>query len=180
MTLTIDDRMAEVRRIIDAGDPYTECLNGLWGLLESSTEFTRLVPESNRIKFTGSNLKPIPEEISGSMVPEVRLIQTGMTPHTRGASNLNQCVCRFELQISSGDQRLSALHNPLKWIAWKALLKAAETLVRTVVWDGEQIVRFAKMVSVTEGVSREDLNRGIIGWSSVWGIECELWFSKQP
>jgi hypothetical protein len=165
-----------VQRILAEGDPFTEVLNALWSLLEASVEFTTLVPPGNRIKFTGANTNPVPEEVSLSMVPEVRLICTSSEPHPYRTTNSHSSMQRFEVQVSSGDQRLDAMHNPLKWIVFKALKDVEKQLLAMVRWKGEAVLKLAKPVTISEGVSRQDLNRGIIGWSSVWGVECELWF----
>ena len=85
---------------------------------------------------------------------------------------------RFEIRVSTGDQRVSQALYPVKWAIMRALKNWLTTL-RALRFNGEPLVVTAKAVSVAEGVSETDLNRGILSWSAVWACECDLWFQTR-
>ena len=169
--------MDERHRILTRPDPYTEVLRALWNVLEASAEFVTVVPPGNRIKFMGANRDPIKDTISDADVPEVRIIEVSSQPHPHRTSNAHTDLVTYEIQCSSGDQRLDAVHNALKWIVYKAMADIEQRLLKLVNWKGQQICRLARPVTTRAGQTSGDLERGIIGWSALWAVEVELWFA---
>ena len=156
-------------------DPYTVVIEGLWSLLEAREDFTELVKLGNRIKFMGKNREPVKAQIQTGDVPEVRIIVRGSTPHPIRTSNSSTDTVIFELQASSGDQRLDAYHNPLRWACFRAFAHVYDAL-KNLTWKDKTFVKNAKPTAVTDGVSQQDLDRGIKGWSAIWAVEVDLWF----
>ena len=167
-----------VRAVVADRDPYSLAIAGLWDILEQNSRFTALVRPGNRIRFAGDDRDPIKEDVSTSDLPEVRIVVSASTPRAHRTSSSHSDLVRLEIQVSSGDQRIDAMHLPLKWAVFCAMADAEPKLRESVVWKGQNIVKLARAVTVNEGVSRADLNRGIIGWSAVWAVELELWFGR--
>ena len=163
----------QVARILRQPNPYTEVVLGLWSLLESSSDFCTLVAPGNRIKFLGESRSPIKTEVSDADLPEVRIVPTGSTPHAHAASNMHRETVRYEVQLSTGDQRLDALVNPLRWIITRAMLNVHDHLKNAVMFAGLRIVVLARPSSVTDGVSQADMNRQIRGWAALWACEVD-------
>ena len=161
-------------------DPYTKALEALWAILEARSDFTSLVRPSNRIKFTsiGTRRSPIKEQVSTADLPEVRIIVTGSQPAARGSSCSAFDMATYEVQVSSGDQRLDDPHLPLKWAIMRAMLRERTILetLQALTWNGRRFVVGIKPTSVREGVTEADLNRGIHGWAGVWAIDVEMAF----
>jgi len=144
-------------------------------MLEANSAFTDLVKAGNRIKFTGTNRDPIKREVASAGLPEVRIIMTGSTPHPGNTSASSRDTVTFEVQVSSGDQRLDAVHLPLRWVIFRALA-GAYTALGTIEWNSKAFVKNVLPQTVGDGVSDADLNRGIQGWSAVWAVEIDCWF----
>ncbi len=173
----VEGATADQRAILAHRDPYSTLIDALWMLLDESAEFCALVPPGNRIRFTGRDREPIKEEIGSGDLPEVRLSISSTAPHPFRTSSSHSDTVTVTLEVSSGDQRLDAYHLPLYWVVYKALANVEKRLRERVKWEGQNIVRLAKPVSVSHGVSQADLNRGIIGWAAIWSLEVELWWS---
>ena len=165
-------------KILRKPNPYDALLETFWQVLESDTDFCSVVPSGNRIKFMGADREPVKRDISEADIPEVRVIVTGSAPHPKRTSSSHSDTVTLEIQVSSGDQRFSAMHNPLRWILFRALRNIEDELRRRCFWNGENPVKLAKPTQVRDGVSQSDLDRGIKGWSAMWTCEIELWFGR--
>lgn len=161
-------------------DPYTTVAAALWMILEADADFVAIVKPGNRIKFMGLARDPIKEQVSGADLPEVRIVVSSSSPHQKGSSNMTTDRVTFEIQVSSGDQRIDKWHLPLKWIVFKAMARARmkwTQLGTQIKWNGGRFISEVKAATATEGVSQTDLNRGIMGWSAVWAVEVEMFFA---
>lgn len=157
-------------------DPFTLVYDALWELLEAHEGFTDLVRLRNRVKFSGADRSPIKETISPADVPEVRLVCVGGTPHIQRTSGSSSCTKVFEVQLASGDQRYDESLFPVEWEIYKALSKWQITL-QGLLWRGKPFVKLVRPVGSSIGVSVLDMSRGIGGWTSVWAVEAEMWFT---
>ena len=163
-----------------ADDPYTAVVDGLWALLESKECFTDLVRVSNRIKFTGTDRSPIKREVGEGDLIEVRVLPVTCTPHPERTSSGESEDVTFEIQVSTGDQRIDAGVFPIHWAIKKALVDVHAYLRTNVTFgdDDNQIVNSVEVESGRFGVSQADLNRGIKGWSAIHSIRVKLWHAN--
>lgn len=159
-------------------DPYTLTYRALWAMLERSDRFSAVVRPGNRIKLDGVDRAPFKEDISEADLPEVRIVEIDSTPQLYRASNCDTDTVKYEIQVSTGDQRLTRLLYPLKWIIFCAMADATDYLRQAVVWHGTNPVVSALPVSVASGVSTLDLNRGLKGWSGVWAVQVQFAFAS--
>ena len=158
-------------------DPFTLVYDALWSMLDSHTDFQELVKKGNMIRFSGKNRDPVKAEISVSDVPEVRLVPMGGTPHLQRTSNSSSVLEKFEIQLSSGDQRVDYALFPVKWAIYRAMSDWA-TILEALTWKGRTFVKLARPMSTADGVTESDLRRGIDGWASIWSIEVHMWFAN--
>lgn len=157
-------------------NPLSLVYNALWELLLSSAEFTKLVRLSNRITFMGDNRDPIKQEVQTHDLPEVRLIPVSSTPHIQSTSNSSFLTERYEIQVSTGDQRIDAIFIPVKWAVYCAMSNWY-SILRALTWKEKQFVTIGRPTGTTEGASKNDLTRGIVGWSSIWSCEVQMCFA---
>ena len=161
--------------IADTADPFSKVYAAIWDMLESNAEFCRLVKEGNRIKFDGVNRDPIKGQITDSDFPEVRIVPTGGETNLENTSGSGSITKNFDIQVSTGDQRLPYRLFPVEWCILKASLSWWEK-IKSLTWQDQLFVRDARPVSISEGVSEADLNRGIKGWATVLSFTVEMQF----
>lgn len=156
-------------------DPITLTYDKIVSMLEDHVGFSSLVKAGNLIRFSGKSRDPIKAEVSDADLPEVRVVARGGTPHIQRTSNSSSMLERFEVQIATGDQRLTAALFPVKWEVYRALAGWSAAL-GSLTWKTKTFVKLARPMDVSDGVSEDDLRRGIEGWSSIWAIEIHMWF----
>lgn len=156
--------------------PYTLVLREFKDVLLDYADFARLVDEHNIITYTGADRSPDKDQITESDLPEVRILLAGSLPGQHASSCMSGDTVTYEIQVSTGDQRLDALHLPLKWEVFRAL-RQCEPRLRLLEWNGKPFVLSAMAISVSEGVANADLNRSIIGWSAIWACQVRMYFT---
>jgi hypothetical protein len=144
-----------------------------WSLLEANEELAELVKLGNRIKFDTRDSDK--HEASSADRPQLRLISTGGVNHLHRTSNGSSFVRKLEIQVNSGTQKLSELFT-LEWLLYRALAPWPDG-ARTLLWNEKPFVKTIKPTSVDTGVMQSEQNRTIKDWSSLWAVECELWFT---
>ncbi len=165
-----------VPRTAPGQTPYTLVLRDLKNVLLAYPDFVLLADEHNVITFTGYDRSPTEDNVTEADLPEVRILLAGSIPGQHAASNMSGDTVTYEIQVSTGDQRLDALHLPLKWVVFRAL-RQCESRLQLLEWNGKPFVLSAAAISVSEGVANADLNRSIIGWSAIWACEVRMYFT---
>lgn len=156
-------------------NPFTIVHDALWAMLESSSEFTDLVPVGNRIKFSGDNSDPLKSQAITTDYPEVRIVPAGGMAHIYRTSNSSSFNQSFAVQILSGDQRVDFLHFPLQWIVYRVFAKELLTLL-ALTFNSESFVKNIKPASVQSAYPSAE-GQQIKGWVGIWACEVEMWFS---
>lgn len=157
-------------------DPFTQVYNALWEMLETRSVINKMVRLGNRIRLDGKNRDPIKNSVGVRDLPEILIVPGNSAPHIQRTSNSSTCLETIEIRVSTGDQRIHELLYPLKWEIYRALATWA-TKLQSLMWKNKTFVRLAKPVSASDVVTDSDLNRGVIGWSTIWACEVEMWFS---
>jgi hypothetical protein len=160
-------------------DPFSLVYNALWDLLEASPEFEDAVREKNRVKFVGSNNRsPIKDRVQTADLPEVRIVPTTIFPHIQRSSTSSSVDITFEIQTSTGEQVLDQPLTlfPVQWCILMAMSNW-ELHLKQLTWHNDHFVKLAKPTEASLGVSDDDLNRGVKGWSAVWACSMQLWFT---
>lgn len=156
-------------------NPILQVHKALWSLLESAPGFTAMVKAGNRIKFVGTDRSPIKETVQAADLPEVRIIPTSANLGLGQTSNSSRMAQIWELQVSTGDQRVM-LTFETQWQIFIAMSRWQEVL-SALTWNGKKFVKSMQPTAVNIGVTDKDLSRNIVGWSTLWSCEIEMWFT---
>lgn len=161
-----------------ATDPYTLAHDGLWAVLEDNTDFTTLVPELNRIKFSGTNRSPIKDKIATADTPDVRISMRMLTIRESGTSNGEFDRIQFNIELATGDQRLTSRAFPIVWAIRQALF-AGDAILAAIEFNSKtDWILCAQPGNVEFLISDDKDMRGIVGWAAVASVELQLFFSK--
>lgn len=175
-------------------DPLTQVYEGVWELLEASSEFTALVPAQNRIKYVdGPDDDPafrFPAQASRQaterpqVVVEPRAGATSMFSTSDGTSVYES----LQIWVLTGDQRLCYNQGgvwqglfPVQWSILRALMSWEATL-ELLTWNGRAGFVTHCAVDAHEfamGPSRFREQRTPVkadGWNLAWGGNVEMWF----
>ncbi|MEA3351192.1 MAG: hypothetical protein U9Q82_11260 [Chloroflexota bacterium] len=156
-------------------NPLTQVTDALWTLLEANTSFTDLVRAENRIKY--DNRDPEKDEVAYSDYPLVRIRESSTHAHPRRASNMTTFAKQYHIQIATGEQSYVSIHN----VEWEIIRAFADwtTHLEALEWDvdASNFVKDCQLLTAEQVLDDQKLNRGIRGWSTVWG--CLVLFAFQ-
>lgn len=159
-------------------NPLVDVYDALWRLPEACELFTDLVKPGNRIKYLNIARDPNKKQIAAGDLPEVILAPSTAQIKMHETSHTSKVVMQYRYLISTGDYRYTEILCPVQWalicalIGWKEILGA-------LTWEGVQYVKRADILSVSQGESDKERNRGIVGWSAIWGCEVEMHFPTE-
>jgi hypothetical protein len=161
-------------------DPFSLTYNALWDLAEASAPLTALVKPGNRVKTNSLTVRDYAKpSILASDLPELLLSTMGSNE-----TNMYYNSCTTKVQrtytwiLSTGDFRTNYLLYPVQFALlcamadWQAALSALE-------WNNVRFIKLAQLVSLSEGISNPETNRGIQGWSSLWGCSVEMYLPTE-
>lgn len=153
-------------------DPYSRVIHALWAMLEMDPLFCSLVKPGNRVKFTGSLSLPIKDTVAAGDLPEVMIRHTASLPHDRASSTHFMDTATFTIDVATGDQRLTALHAPLKFAIVRAFSNWSG--LTNVKWNDERIIIQARHGPVVDALSDQAAVRRQFGWTSLWQVTVDL------
>lgn len=160
-------------------DPFTYVVEALWENFENIEEFTNLVKEQNRIKID-SKFKPLKSTIVESSVPEVCIFPAGKRLFEENPCNGASIVQVLHVTVASGVQNTSKIF-PVEWaicqVLYTAINKATNSLL-DLTWEDERFVTRLVLLPVEEGLTYDDQNRELKGWSAIFPIEVHMFFSR--
>ena len=148
----------------------TQVHEELWKILEASNAFTKAVKPQNRVKLNagkGRGADPFKELIREADLPEVRITPVSMETNIHRSSSEVGVLFRWEIQVATGDRRLTPESFPLMWIILRALYNWGPKM-RALTWRSNPFVVKSEPVEVLFGVTDEAVDRGIPGWTTVW------------
>lgn len=169
-------------------NPFHDIHTALWTMLEAHTlddasGFADLVPSRNRLKYvvTSRDAVKLAEGGFPDASPRVAIVQRGMKPADRIASNLTQCQLIWQVVVATGDERFTSFFA-VQFAVMRALLRWDDYLAETLTWESEPYVGNMDFVDTTDDRHFEKLNaivnlsEGVAGWSSVWTgvVDCNF------
>jgi len=160
-------------------DPYTMVYDALWTCLETD-EFKALVKDTNRIKYTdqGALRRPEKDMITEGDVPEVMLISGGCSYWDLRASGGASVTKTYSIVVTSGNRLLdTGQFFPIQWAITKAMYNY-ETVLGALTLDTEEFVKKMSLVPTEVGLSEDENNRDLKGWSAVWSSQVMMWFTN--
>ena len=158
-------------------DPFTLTYNAIWSLLTASTEFTALVKPNNRISFAGASRQPEKLAVQDADFPEVRLQPLGGEFGPQRDTSGRTWIERFEIVMSTGDQRVHERLFPVRWAIVRALSNWP-TVLPALEWNSQKFARRLELQTTNVGTSQIDMTRGIDGWAAIATIEVYMCFSN--
>ena len=156
-------------------NPFSLTYDALWDCAEASTELTGLVRLSNRIKLVSEKVgSPFKDQISQADLPELLLVQTTGSANLHQTSNSSSIIKQYDWLISTGE--LSSISvMALEWVLFAAMTNWKEYL-GGLTWNDASFIKRAQITGISSGLTDTDRNRGVRGWSSIWGVEIEMHF----
>jgi hypothetical protein len=157
-------------------NPFALLYTQLVKLLLSNPRLVRAVESENIIRFDRPRVSdPTKGDIEEGDLPEITVIPSGFLSNIHATSNSASVTRQYSILVSTGSKRLNAVMNDVQWELFVALSNWKEAL-SPVQWRGASFVKRVGVVSVDEGMSDPELNRGIQGWSAIWAVEVEMRF----
>jgi hypothetical protein len=109
-------------------------------------------------------------QIQAGDLPEVRVVFASIDRGDGRSSNHETFWVRWEIQVASGDQRLTEVLFPLAFEIFRAM-HGWQSVLGALTWSNTRLVINCQTGSVKIGVTDVDLNRNIKSWSAVWAAE---------
>lgn len=157
-------------------NPFTLTYTGIAKLLLSNQHLVRLVETGSLIRFDKGKVNdPLKPLIGAADLPELILISDGMSMNLHATSSSSKVMKTYSLLVATGSKRINELLNQIQWEVLVALANWKNVL-SPLQWRGVAFIKLMNVLSVTEGLSDPERNRGIEGWSSIWSCEVEMHF----
>lgn len=161
-------------------NPFYDIHTAIWTMLKAHTlgdskGFADLVEDRNRLKYivTAQDAIKLYEGGFPDSQPRVAVIQAGLKPGDRRASNTTFCTLIWKVLVTTGDQRFGSFFD-VQFAVLRALLRWDEYLKDTLTWESEPYVDDMDPTETEDTLDYETLNEviklseGVAGWSSVW------------
>lgn len=167
---------------LSASDPFSIVEDAVWFALESYEPLAALVKRGNRVRLTGTKVNPIERSSSAGDFPELHVWPSGA--NIRGgqsvprASDLRCWHQLYRIGIVSEHLRtnMPAGINVLKWHAYRALIRAEETLVSPSI-PFVYAIEIGELMDGLQDVNAAMVERGIKGWKSLLDLEVRMRWS---
>jgi len=174
-------------------DVFSIVYSGLWDVLEASSAFCALVPETNRIKYvddtdgTKARRSPDKQGLVTSDYPQVTIVPTGGPTDTYWSSDGTRVGMHFQIWIKTGDQRLSyavddTLYQglfPIQWSILRAMMDWEATL-KPLTWGGVAgFITHCAPHTREEKMSQSAVKQPVTtGWFLAWDGIIDTWFDS--
>ncbi len=157
-------------------NPFDMVYDALWDLAEGSHLLSSLVKPKNRIKLNGrTDYSPIKDEVSRADLPELMLISTGSRGNMQNTSSSSMFIRTYEWMIATGNQNVMGGLLDVEWALFCAMCNWPN-VINALQWNGEAFCKRTALTTIDTGLADAERNRGIEGWSSLWGVEVEMHF----
>lgn len=160
-------------------NPFTMVFTELWNMLLAHPAFVRDVKEGNRIRFDDPNDRdPMKRVVASADLPEVAVLPGAGVVNIMSNSNTSMITRTFQVLVSTGDYRYSAILGSVEWYCFCAFTGWKNRL-STLTWKTRPFVKTLQVSSVLAGHSDPAQNRNISGWSAVWAVDVGMYFETQ-
>ena len=155
--------------------PQTRVYDALLTLV-MCPEMQLLIDEGNVVRYDVEDLKqPKKTGVSDADVPELILVDSGITCNPFDSTSTSDVKFNFDLMISTGDMRWKEVVAQVNWILlcqlhqWRTLLAAIE-------WKGRTFVKNVKPTSIVVGETNRARSTGLEGWTTIWTFlfDCKI------
>lgn len=153
-------------------NPIFQTFCAIWNCLVANTTFATLVPEENRIDYTGTKRNPEKSGLNSADCPQVRVVQTGLEGQIFRSSSSCSMSVYWSIEAKMGDKQMESLTD-LQWAIYCAMSHWKTYIRDSVKWEEQSVFRkLAPMKVVTDEERR--LNQPN-GWQTVYSCRGELW-----
>ena len=157
-------------------DPFQQVYDGLWDFAELNPRLMNVIKPGNREKY--DKWIGMKKDVSSSDLPELSLMTDGAVTNMQNTSTTSYTARRYRWVISTGDFRV-CLYNQICWELFRAMIPWHIALC-SLYWPEDfpenRFVKKAELLNLEEGTLRTLQNRGIRGWSSIWGVQVDFYF----
>lgn len=166
-----------------AVNPFTLIFDALWAMVEDSPNFVADIKVNNRIHLNIANdPNPLKQQIQDADLPEILLVPTGISESNLfSTSSTTKIVRQYNWILSTGDLRVQNYLHQVEWNLFCAMT-GWQSLLGNLIWpanSGRNFVKRCGLLAANQGLNDNEKNRGLIGWSSIWGCEVESHFMTQ-
>lgn len=162
-------------------DPLTLLTSTFCKWLEDSACMRRAMGLAikNINAFNKSRTNQTPDVKNESDVPDIRLTPTGGPININFASNVTEMIANYNLEVNSGDPRVSHLLYPVYFAAFATAASGlSNSPITAIKWRDKPFLKKYDFLNSSLGQSNPDLNRGITGWTAVCSLSFRLYFLK--
>lgn len=134
--------------------------------------------EGNLIRFdSDGNRFPFKENILDADTPELTLAPTGFpVASLHHASNVSRITQSYTWIIVSGDYRVRIVNEVAFAIIRASLEWAKSGYLTSLLWEDQNYVKDYRLLPAEQGDTDPELNRGIRGWTVLFGVEVDMFF----
>lgn len=164
-------------------NPYWMVYQTLWKMLRDSTDFNEMVRAPNQIDYFDEqkHFPDVKDTFSSADVPAVKIVPGRMLPQLDASSCSMLVSVAWQIQVATGTQP-AKVELDLAWVILRAMSKW-DTRLSALTWTppgGETAKAFqvaCRVRAVDETLEDRRAQRGILGWTSVWTGEVQLFFA---
>ena len=157
-------------------DPFSIVFQALWDMIDASVPLSAMVKPGNKIRFNNNDWAPLKDSVMAADMPELILNSSGSSEAAQINSAGRGITRIYQWQISTGNFNIDQGLFPVQWAVFSAMADYAEALTQ-LKWRNNFFVLKCDLVSITEGISDEQANRGIRGWAALWSAQVMMNFS---
>ena len=159
-------------------DPIHQTFQGIWECLVNNAAFVELVPEANRIDYTGDSRSPDKPGVLTADLPQVRVVQVALTGQIMQTSNCSSVQVHWAIEVQVGDKRLEKL-TELQWAIYCAMSKWQTYLRDAVTWEGQNVFKRLLPMKVETNYRERPEHPEPAGWQTVWAGIGELFATTE-
>ena len=151
-------------------NPLRQVSDLLWQMFEQHQGWTDLVRVCNRVNYLEGTFPKSPETASTDL-PEMGIVPVGSRPKMHKASNCAELIKLFSIVVVTGQSTIGKLLD-IEFESFRAMANF-QSLRESLEWRGHKFVTHMMLTEITDSMLED---RGISGWSSVWGCEIHMNF----
>jgi hypothetical protein len=161
-----------------ANNPLGLVHNGLMAVLDADATLQTLLGNKpgNIARWLGSSRVSDPEDLISDDHPRLSLLEKGTENLVHHSSSHTEWHVKWELQVSTAEQWLHTLID-INWRIFVAIKGWKTYFDANVLYNGEPLVFQLKTTETTNILDRNELNRGIRGWSAIWNGVTKMQFT---
>lgn len=153
-------------------DPLSIVRAMLWKCITDNTVLSELVRDGNRIRYEDEIGEK--SSVGHGDLPEIIVVPSNASQESMGTSGTGYLWMSFQFLVSTGTKNIG-LVSRLQWEIYR-LIQTFMANVDRCTYHGNPFVACVRMESGVQAISDAARNRGIGGWSALWGVSVQMDF----